>query len=244
MITAFEKSAMNSVINSVIKKVQPFLKPAFEDNHVTWKFNQPLVSHKNMKLIHGINRVLTQCYRLTRRIQTLAIWKIILGLAVIILAIGFAFPESTVIPVQGATSQDWNHRSFWFEPWGKSGVHKGIDIFANNGTPLCATTDGIVMFQGRLSLGGNVIAVLGPKWRIHYYAHLSSINVSFGTAVAKGEVIGAVGDTGNAAGKPPHLHYAVITLIPYPWRWDNSTQGWKKMFFLDPGRILTATQKF
>ena len=160
----------------------------------------------------------------------------------LLIGIGFLLPQPTAIPVKGATSQDWNSQSFWFEPWGKSGVHKGIDIFAAKGTPLTATTYGIVVFRGELSLGGKVIAVLGPKWRIHYYAHLSSIDTRFGALVSMGETIGAVGDTGNAAGKPPHLHYAVVTLIPYPWRWDGSTQGWKKMFFLDPGKVLMATQ--
>lgn len=162
----------------------------------------------------------------------------------LLIGIGFLLPQPTAIPVKGATSQDWNSQSFWFEPWGKSGVHKGIDIFAAKGTPLTATTYGIVVFRGELSLGGKVIAVLGPKWRIHYYAHLSSIDTRFGALVSMGETIGAVGDTGNAAGKPPHLHYAVVTLIPYPWRWDGSTQGWKKMFFLDPGKVLMATQDF
>jgi hypothetical protein len=47
-----------------------------------------------------------------------------------------------------------------------------------------------------------------------------------------------VGDTGNARGKPPHQHYAVLSVIPYPWRIDGATQGWKKMFYLDPGEIL------
>jgi len=167
--------------------------------------------------------------------------KILLGVVVVALLLGFLIPEATVMPVQDATDQDWNHQSFWFEPWGTSGVHKGIDIFAKKGTPLLATTSGIVIFRGKLSLGGKVIAVLGPKWRIHYYAHLSSNDTAFGTLVNKGERIGAVGDTGNAAGKPPHLHYAVVTLIPYPWRWDHSTQGWKKMFFLDPAEVLKAT---
>ena len=34
--------------------------------------------------------------------------------------------------------------------------------------------------------------------------------------------------------KPPHLHYSIFTLVPYPWRIDGSKQGWMKMFFLDP----------
>jgi hypothetical protein len=50
--------------------------------------------------------------------------------------------------------------------------------------------------------------------------------------------LGAVGDTGNARGKPPHLHYAVVTMIPYPWRADDSTQGYRKAFYLDPFEVL------
>ena len=56
-----------------------------------------------------------------------------------------------------------------------------------------------------------------------------------GDWVWRGETVGAVGSTGNAAGKPPHLHYAIITAMPYPWRITTEPQGWQKMFFLDPG---------
>lgn len=166
--------------------------------------------------------------------------KVKLGLAVVglIIGLGLLVPETTVIPVHGASARDWNANSFWYEPWGASGVHKGIDIFASTGTPLLSATHGIVLFRGDLPLGGKVVAVLGPKWRLHYYAHLNSSAVSPGTLVAAGEAIGEVGDSGNAKGKPPHLHYSVISLIPYLWRWDGSTQGWKKIFFLDPGLLL------
>jgi hypothetical protein len=40
-------------------------------------------------------------------------------------------------------------------------------------------------------------------------------------------------------GKPAHLHYSVVSLIPLPWRMDTSTQGWKKIFFLDPDDLLS-----
>lgn len=157
-----------------------------------------------------------------------------------LLVAGFLLPESLVIPVQGASKGDWNADTFWYEPWGKSGVHKGIDIFSPSGTPVLASTYGITLFQGELGIGGNVVVVLGPKWRIHYYAHLDRTDVGFGSVVNTSDSIGTVGTTGNAKGKSPHLHYTIVTLFPYFWRWDNATQGWKKMFFLDPGTALVS----
>ncbi len=151
---------------------------------------------------------------------------------------GFILPDQLVIPVLKASKKDWNHETFWYEPWGRSGVHKGIDIFASYGRPVISACSGVVVFQGQLSRGGNVVAVLGPKWRIHYYSHLSTLSPHTGRFVSPGEILGEVGDSGNAKGKPPHLHYSIITVLPYPWRWDDSTQGWKKMFFLDPGHLL------
>ena len=152
----------------------------------------------------------------------------------VILALGMLLPARGVIPVQNATSRDWNANSFWYAPWGKSGVHKGIDIFAKKGTPVIASTSGLVVYTGNISMGGNVVAVLGAKWRIHYYAHLQNINAKTWDFAGKGDIIGSVGDSGNAAGKPPHLHYSVMSLVPYPWRVSTETQGWKKMFMLNP----------
>jgi peptidoglycan LD-endopeptidase LytH len=160
--------------------------------------------------------------------------KKLIILFTIILALGLCIPERGVIPVENATSKDWNSQSFWFAPWGKSGVHKGIDIFAKQGTPVIASTSGLVIYTGNIKMGGNVVAVLGPKWRIYYYAHLNSIHAKSISWASRGEVIGAVGSTGNAAGKPPHLHYSVLSLVPYPWRFSTETQGWKKLFFMNP----------
>jgi len=158
-----------------------------------------------------------------------------LSLALLMIAsVGFLIPERLLIPVAGASFADWNENTFWYEPWGASGVHKGIDIFAQKGTDVVAATGGLVVFRGENRLGGNVLLVLGPKWRLHYYAHMESSRASFGSVVSRGETIGLVGSTGNAAGKQSHLHYVILTAIPYPWRIDGSTQGWKKMFYLDP----------
>jgi murein DD-endopeptidase MepM/ murein hydrolase activator NlpD len=147
--------------------------------------------------------------------------------------------DEPIVPVQGATSADWHPRSYWYHPWGASGVHKGIDIFAPEGRPVLAATSGLVLRSGSHDAGGTVIAMLGPRWRIHYYAHLLCADVESGDWVRRGEPIGAVGTTGNAVGKPPHLHYAVVTLVPYPWRVTDEPQGWRKMFFLDPGAALS-----
>lgn len=147
-------------------------------------------------------------------------------------------PEKQVIPVQDATKYDWNKNTFWNDRWGKSGVHKGIDIFSSFNKSVTASSPGIVLYKDNLLLGGNVVAILGPKWRVHYYAHLKKSNVSFGSIVQSNDTIGTIGNTGNAKGKPPHLHYSIFSLIPYPWRIDTSKQGWKKMFFLNPAEQL------
>jgi murein DD-endopeptidase MepM/ murein hydrolase activator NlpD len=155
-----------------------------------------------------------------------------------ILAVGLVFPAELSIPVAGAISKDWNPKSFWYEPWGASGVHKGIDIFAPKGRKVVAAAPGLVLYAGEIERGGTVALVLGAKWRLHYYAHLDVLTAHAGSWVARGEQVGTVGATGNAAGKPPHLHFSVVTLLPYPWLARLSTQGWKKMFYLDPGKLI------
>jgi len=153
---------------------------------------------------------------------------------------GFLVPESRVIPVEGATSNDWNKDSFWFEPWGASGVHKGVDIFGNKGQKVVATTNMIILYKGSFSIGGNVVIGLGPKWRLHYYAHLNDIDADLGLLVSAGGTVGSVGDSGNALGKPPHLHYSILSLVPMPWLVDfKESQGYKKAFYIDPGSYLS-----
>jgi peptidoglycan LD-endopeptidase LytH len=160
--------------------------------------------------------------------------KKFLLLILILFGIGFLIPQKFIIPVEGAKKGDWNEQTFWYPNWGKSGVHKGVDVFAEKGKNVVSSTCALVLYKGKMGRGGNVILSLGPKWRVHYYAHLQSIDVGFLSILKRGQTIGKVGKTGNAATTPPHLHYAIISLVPYPWRIDKAAQGWKKMFFLNP----------
>ena len=159
-------------------------------------------------------------------------------LLLLIFCIGFCIPQHFIMPVKGATIKSYSDDSFWFYPWGKSVTHKGVDIFARSGTDVRASTSGLVVYTGNLGRGGNVAIVLGPKWRFHYYAHLKEIKTSTCSLVNAGSTIGSVGNTGNAAGKPSHLHYSVSSMLPLPWRIDHSRQGWKKMFYLNPIEYL------
>ncbi|MEM1406099.1 MAG: M23 family metallopeptidase, partial [Bacteroidota bacterium] len=92
-----------------------------------------------------------------------------------ILLIGFVVPENFTNPVSGSKKSDYNQNSFWYYPWGKSVTHKGVDIFAKKGTHVVSSTSGIVLFAGEIKVGGKVVLILGPKWRLHYYAHLDSL---------------------------------------------------------------------
>lgn len=151
-----------------------------------------------------------------------------------IFILGWLVPAEYVLPVEGMNRGSYHKDSFWYYPWGKSVTHKGVDIFAQKGTNVKAMGKGLVVYSGQWGRGGEVVLVLGSRWRLQYYAHLDSRKVSIANWVNLNELVGTVGDSGNARGKPPHLHFSLLTLVPYPWRWDSERQGWKKMFFLDP----------
>jgi peptidoglycan LD-endopeptidase LytH len=169
--------------------------------------------------------------------------KTILLCLIIIFLLGFLIPEGKrQIPVAGASSKDWNPQSFWYYPWGLSGVHKGIDIFAKEGTPVIAAAKSMVIYSGSIATGGNVVLMLGVKWRFYYYAHLKDISANAGQWRNAGEKIGTVGTSGNAAGKPPHLHFSIRTLFPALNQYDSrQKESWRKMFYIDPQVFLAGT---
>ncbi|HEV2760710.1 MAG TPA: peptidoglycan DD-metalloendopeptidase family protein [Acidimicrobiales bacterium] len=100
----------------------------------------------------------------------------------------------------------------WLDP--RSGPpphqHQGTDIFAAFDTPVRSPVDGIVRFEDA-GLGGKGAFVTAPDGTYYYMAHLKGFNrdVGSGTAVKQGQVIGYNGDSGNAQGGAPHVHFEV-----------------------------------
>lgn len=96
-------------------------------------------------------------------------------------------------------------------PRGADRRHEGVDIFAPRGTDVLSATPGIVASIREGGLGGRQVWVTGPARERHYYAHLDdwAEGLAVGDVVMPGTPLGTVGDTGNARGTPPHLHYGV-----------------------------------
>jgi murein DD-endopeptidase MepM/ murein hydrolase activator NlpD len=91
------------------------------------------------------------------------------------------------------------------------GWHHGEDIFAAKGTPLLAVADGTLHTIGFNRLGGYRLWLRDSQGNEFYYAHLSAYSplAVEGRSVQAGDVIGFVGDTGDADGGAPHLHFEI-----------------------------------
>ncbi|HEX2053668.1 MAG TPA: M23 family metallopeptidase [Actinomycetota bacterium] len=110
-------------------------------------------------------------------------------------------------PVAGKAnfSHDWGFPRYTPSPH----LHEGTDVFAAFGTPIVTSEAGRVIQKGTLGAGGISVWVRGDSGMAYYYAHLQSwaSGLAVGQRVEKGQVIGFVGDTGNAEGGSPHLHF-------------------------------------
>jgi len=135
-------------------------------------------------------------------------------------AAGGAPPATTpgfICPVLGGAS--------FIDSWGfpRSGGrrHKGVDMFAARGTPVVAVVDGRIKFSSN-SLGGRSTHLYSDNGTVYYYTHLDGhpSNISSGQRVAKGTVVGFVGNSGNARYTSPHNHFEIRpngrAVNPYP----------------------------
>lgn len=130
-------------------------------------------------------------------------------------------PYLDLFPVQGEYS--------YFDDYGagrRQGAHQGTDIMADKGTPLVAVTDAKVDRVQRVEsgLGGIYVWLERPSdGTEYYYAHMSSITAGLeaGQKVKAGQIIGTVGNTGDARYGAHHLHFEIRlagnrTINPYP----------------------------
>jgi peptidoglycan LD-endopeptidase LytH len=129
-------------------------------------------------------------------------------------------PTALMVPVQGVAPR--SIADSWHAVRGGGRKHEGIDIFARRGTPVVSPVAGIVTHVGQDRLGGNIVRVLGPGRQVHYFAHLDRFAaLSRWDVVEAGDVIGYVGNTGNARGGSPHLHYGIYgatgAINPFPF---------------------------
>jgi murein DD-endopeptidase MepM/ murein hydrolase activator NlpD len=129
-------------------------------------------------------------------------------------------PSNIRVPVQGVSPSQL--RDSWGAPRSGGRHHQGIDIFAPRGREIVSSTRGIIVTVGTNTLGGRIVRVLGPGGYWHYYAHLERFaDIRAGDIIGEGRVLGYVGDSGNARGTPPHLHYGIYrfrggAINPYP----------------------------
>ncbi|HSW28241.1 MAG TPA: M23 family metallopeptidase [Longimicrobiales bacterium] len=89
-------------------------------------------------------------------------------------------------------------------------AHRGIDYAADSGTPVMATSDGVVVQRGPRGELGNAVEIRHPNGFVTRYGHLRGFKsgVGVGSRVRQGDIIGYVGMTGLATG--PHLHYEML----------------------------------
>lgn len=118
-------------------------------------------------------------------------------------------PAALPVPVQGVAAGDI--APTFGAPRSGDRTHDGIDIFAARGTPVLSATRGVVLSVSETGIGGKQVWVIGPARERHYYAHLDAwaSGLEGRDVLAPGQLIGQVGDTGNARGTPPHLHYGI-----------------------------------
>ncbi|WP_445116923.1 M23 family metallopeptidase [Acinetobacter sp. WZC-1] len=131
-------------------------------------------------------------------------------------------PKRLPMPVK-----NYSHFSdTWGEARSQGRRHEGVDIMAPRGTKVYSTTDGVVASLKGNNLGGTVVWIVGPGGAWHYYAHLNDHKrgLKEGDYVRQGDLIGYIGNTGNARHTAPHLHYGLYlngkgrgAVNPYPY---------------------------
>jgi murein DD-endopeptidase MepM/ murein hydrolase activator NlpD len=135
------------------------------------------------------------------------------------------------IPVQGAARTAL--RESFSEMRGTTHRHEAIDIMAPRNTPVLAVEDGTIARLFESNAGGTTVYQFDPATRyVYYYAHLERYadGLQGGAHVARGQVLGYVGTSGNAPREAPHLHFAIFRLTEEKQWWHGTA--------IDPFEVL------
>jgi peptidoglycan LD-endopeptidase LytH len=147
--------------------------------------------------------------------------------------VNYILGRGLLLPVAGvAVSQ---LRDTFDEGRDQGRVHRALDILAPRGTPVLAADDGRVLRVRANALGGNTIYATDPGGRVvYYYAHLDAYQsgLTEGAAIARGDVLGTVGTTGNAPKDTPHLHFQVMSMPSDGKYWDGDAINPYPLFLL------------
>ena len=131
--------------------------------------------------------------------------------------------RSLLIPVAGVSQKQL--RNTYDDARSQGRQHNAIDIIAPQGTPVLAVDEGVVIKLFQSDKGGITLYQLDPSGKYtYYYAHLARYadGMAEGKRLKRGEVIGYVGDTGNAGKGNYHLHFEVSKLAA-PRKWYGGT---------------------
>jgi len=159
---------------------------AYQSQHITIK---------NKRMVNPEKRDMERIGREQHRIRAaLATWN-------------EDIPESLrfLLPVEGPVSSPFGLRRFFNEQARKP--HSGLDLAANEGTPVKAPAAGRIVDTGDYFFNGNTVFIDHGQGLVTMYCHMSRIDVTPGQEVTSGQVIGAVGKTGRVTGA--HLHWGV-----------------------------------
>jgi murein DD-endopeptidase MepM/ murein hydrolase activator NlpD len=131
-----------------------------------------------------------------------------------------------LIPVQGVKASSLVNT--YDDARGQGRRHDAIDIMADRGTPVVAVADGVVMKLFQSERGGITLYELAPDRRtIYYYAHLDRYapGIAEGRPLRRGQLLGYVGNTGDAGPGNYHLHFEVSTTADPRKYWGGAPRN-------------------
>lgn len=149
-----------------------------------------------------------------------------------------------MVPVSGVLPE--RVRDDFHAPRGNR-QHAALDILAPRGTPVLSADDGRVLRVSENRLGGLTVYTIDREERfVYYYAHLDGYRdgLRAGMQIARGDVIGFVGTTGNAPAHVPHLHFQLMRYRPDRY-WDGEPVNPKPFLALPgvPAHTMTANEQ-